>query len=64
MDEEIHDTAEDEDLRYTCPICGRMFPEPTPDWTCPTCNQTLRIAGALRLRSRTDVLRKARNPWG
>ncbi len=46
------DSFEDTDLRYACPSCRRIFARPPADWACPTCKETLRIFGALRLRDR------------
>ncbi len=63
MDFNMPSEGEDEDLRYACPRCGRTFTEPTPDWSCTSCGEMLRIAGALRLRSRREGLRKARGSW-
>jgi hypothetical protein len=52
MNEWPDDQAGDGDLRYTCPKCKRVFTKPTEGWVCPTCKETLRILGALRLRDR------------
>ena len=51
-------STDDSDLRYTCPKCKRIFAKPTDDWVCPSCKETLRILGALRLRD------KRRDPAG
>ena len=58
MSEWPEDQLDDGDLRYTCPKCKKIFTKPTEGWTCPSCKETLRILGALRLRD------KRRNPSG
>ena len=40
----------EDELRYACPKCKRTFNGPTEDWLCPSCKETLRVLGALRLK--------------
>lgn len=52
MDDWVDGAGGDLDLRYTCPKCKRIFVKPTADWLCPSCRETLRVVGALRLRDK------------
>ena len=52
MQEWPQDPDDSTDLRYTCPKCRKIFNGPTDDWLCPSCKETLRILGALRLKDR------------